>query len=526
LFVHDRRNMSGVVPDAGASASRAQASSPLLLVLVLLAARLAYNASLSPYELVADEAQYWDWSRHLDLSYYSKGPGIALSIAAATRVLGTSAAAVRLPAALAVTVAAWGFATLATRLAEGRRDFVGLVAVVLFASQPAVQLLSLLSTIDAPLVACWLLAALLGWRVLGARARSGALAWAALGLVIGIGFLFKYAMLLLVPGLALFAFIARRERLREPETRSRIALAACVMLVVASPVVIWNIQHRAAGLAHLLGYVGAPFGDRAVEPPGFVRFWGPLELAGLAVGILGPAAVLSLLEIRMALGERARRPEAWDACIFSISVALPMLLFYLVVSFRTRLEGNWPLAALLTLLLPAASFAAREGRPARLWTRICVAYGFAALLVIHLPLLAAGLPILGRLVPVHRFKGFAAVASSAAAPLAELRSRTGREPFVVAATYGDAALLAFYAPGHPVATSAASLLGDRPSSYDVFPDTDLRSERLKGRPALLLGGTPETWSAVLGFDRVEASPDPRFVLGFGYRGPAAPRGST
>src|SRR2546430_1542444 len=33
-----------------------------------------------PVDLSGDEAQYWDWSRNLDLSYYSKGPLIAYLI--------------------------------------------------------------------------------------------------------------------------------------------------------------------------------------------------------------------------------------------------------------------------------------------------------------------------------------------------------------------------------------------------------------------------------------------------------------
>lgn len=47
------------------------------LVLGVLLLRVAYLAWLCPFGLVEDEAQYWDWSRHLALSYYTKGPGVA-----------------------------------------------------------------------------------------------------------------------------------------------------------------------------------------------------------------------------------------------------------------------------------------------------------------------------------------------------------------------------------------------------------------------------------------------------------------
>src|SRR6202035_207385 len=51
-----------------------------------------------PVDLSGDEAQYWDWSRHLDLSYYSKGPMVAYIIHASCAVMGNTMPAVRLPA--------------------------------------------------------------------------------------------------------------------------------------------------------------------------------------------------------------------------------------------------------------------------------------------------------------------------------------------------------------------------------------------------------------------------------------------
>jgi undecaprenyl-diphosphatase len=72
----------------------------LLLAIAALACRLLYLALLSPYTLVEDEAHYWEWSRRLDWSYYSKGPGVALAIAASTRVFGDTEFGVRAPAAI------------------------------------------------------------------------------------------------------------------------------------------------------------------------------------------------------------------------------------------------------------------------------------------------------------------------------------------------------------------------------------------------------------------------------------------
>ncbi len=83
-----------------------------LLALCLIcgagAAHLAYLAHDCPLDLAPDEAHYWDWSRHLDWSYYSKGPLIAYLIRGGCELAGpwavahtgNLALAVRLPAVL------------------------------------------------------------------------------------------------------------------------------------------------------------------------------------------------------------------------------------------------------------------------------------------------------------------------------------------------------------------------------------------------------------------------------------------
>ena len=53
------------------------------LLAVLSAVQLCVLA-WSPFDLAPDEAHYWEWSRRLDYGYYSKGPAIAWTIAAAT----------------------------------------------------------------------------------------------------------------------------------------------------------------------------------------------------------------------------------------------------------------------------------------------------------------------------------------------------------------------------------------------------------------------------------------------------------
>src|SRR5438105_10556542 len=81
----------------------------LLAILLILGAaglHVAYLAVDCPLDLAPDEAHYWDWSRHLDWSYYSKGPlvaylirlGSALAGSWSQKIMANEMLAVRLPA--------------------------------------------------------------------------------------------------------------------------------------------------------------------------------------------------------------------------------------------------------------------------------------------------------------------------------------------------------------------------------------------------------------------------------------------
>ena len=59
-----------------------------LLIVGAALARLTWFATLCELDLAPDEAHYWDWSRHLDWSYYSKGPLVAWIIRGSCELLG------------------------------------------------------------------------------------------------------------------------------------------------------------------------------------------------------------------------------------------------------------------------------------------------------------------------------------------------------------------------------------------------------------------------------------------------------
>src|SRR5947209_19911756 len=154
------------------------------LILLAAALRIFYLASDCPLDLAPDEAHYWDWSRHLDWSYYSKGPLVALLIRLSCELFGpwsraltgTDVLAVRLPAVACGSLLLASLYVLTVQVY--RRERWALAAVGIALTLPLIAAGSSLMTIDAPFTCCW------GWAlVFGHRAlfRGSAWAWPEIG---------------------------------------------------------------------------------------------------------------------------------------------------------------------------------------------------------------------------------------------------------------------------------------------------------------------------------------------------------
>lgn len=536
----------------------------LALVAAVTAARFVFLL-ISPVGLAADEAHYWDWSRTPEWSYYSKGPGIAATIAASTAVFGSTEFGVRFFAPVC-----GGLLALAAGLL-GRQAFPGVPNVAAYAAGvvlclPIMHGLGLMMTIDPPYLVCWSGAcvAYLAWRdrlihagkndgeIRGTPPRLLALA-AAFGLAVGVGFLYKYTALLLVPCAVLAALLERRSLgLTIGRALPSAATAAAVIAACTLPVAIWNMQHDWLTVRHLMGHLGLPGGDMAVsggggaaDEAGGVIVDTTLDAIGqigLYIGgqlaLAGPIALLGVVST-VAVVRRCRRDGASDAPsgadVPLLCFAWPIFVLYLGVALFTEPEGNWPVAGWVAL----SALVARELADAmpihkarvRTWkagTRrerlgffrrkpesivqitwhASMAVGATTFVGTLLIVPANRLPIIGDLVPLHRLNQgrdlAAAIGPAYQAFTGETRAEGRGEPLVIAARYTSAAWLAFYLPENPRVSSAAKYRGDRASAYDVFDQTRLDDPGLIGRPAFIVGGSPEGWErSGIGFEGLE-----------------------
>src|SRR5271166_6117193 len=130
---------------------RSYTAAMLAAVLVITGLRLLWLA-LQPGDLYPDEAQYWVWSRHLALGYYSKPPLVAWLIALTTAIFGEGEFVIRLSAPLLHAGTAIFVYGIGARLYDHR---VGFWSALAYASLPGVSVSAFIISTDAALLLFW-----------------------------------------------------------------------------------------------------------------------------------------------------------------------------------------------------------------------------------------------------------------------------------------------------------------------------------------------------------------------------------
>ncbi len=419
---------------------------------VLTVLRLLYAARV---ELAPQEAYYWQYARHLDLSYFDHPPMCAWLIALSSHLLGVNELGVRLPAVLSSAVLTGLLYSLGARLyspAVGALTALAANATVLFGLGAVVM------TPDVPLVLFWAAAL----RVLcelvlpdGQGAGRAAFRWYLLGALCGLALLSKYTAALLPPQILVTALLLPRGRaaLRTPHPYLALALA----LVVFSPVIIWNVQHDWASFAfQTRGRVETVHG---LKPHLVGRYLG---LQAVAVGpLLYPALlVTAALLVRRSLQGDAR---ARLLCLAS----LPGLVLFSAMSPWHWVKMNWVAPAYLGVMVATAAgwCEPRRGRWRLRYGGLSV--GVGALLALGMYLMP-----LWPLIPFQERDNLVSGWRELATHVKRFREQSGAgepEPLVVGWGYKTASELAFYLPGHPETQSNAAL-GGSGLAYDFWLD--------------------------------------------------------
>lgn len=287
-----------------------------------------------------DEAYYWEWSRHLQLSYYDHPAMVSWLIKAGTFLFGTNSFGVRVFGLVANTLSGWLLWKIGNEL-YGRK--AAWAAALLYFCAPLFNIGGILMVPDAPMGLAWVLFAYLLWRILIGGHRD-LLSWMAIGSVLGFGFLSKYTMVLI-------AFSAICLMLSERDWRKLFAtkgfwLACAIAAALSLPIVIWNAGLGWPTLAYHLrdrqmGGGGANFNR-------WGQFWVSQAIA------LGPALLILSLWVWASSLFRWRDRSSR----FVLLLSLPTFFLFAAQSLFAEFKPHWPAPAYVLVFLSAGAWLA------------------------------------------------------------------------------------------------------------------------------------------------------------------------
>lgn len=395
----------------------------LLILGILTAFRLWY---CTYPDILDDEAYYWLWSNHLDASYYSKGPGIAWTIALGTAIFGDTAFGIRWISVVLSACTGWQLFILTRRLFNER---TALTALVVASVVPLLAIGSVLMTIDPLSVFFWVWAANL---FCDALARDRWRDWLLTGFAVGLGFLAKYVNAIEL--LCFLAFLLWSPAYRKHLLRPKFYAMLGVFLLCTVPVFWWNSHHGWITATHLKerGSLEKKF---SIRPGQFFQF-----LYMQAV-VISPLLFIGML---VSLFVTAFRKEKSDAEKLLLALSGPIFAFYAVLALNNKGQANWTATGYIGLLsLVAFDWRQRLQRSPR-W---CWAVGAALFLaaaesaILHE---TAPLNLPTKTDPLTRSRGWQSFAEHVDAARKQYQPQ-----LLIGNRYQTAALMSWYLPDHP-----------------------------------------------------------------------------
>jgi undecaprenyl-diphosphatase len=412
----------------------------LIIFLTFLSVFRIYYILNGPIDLGPDEAHYWEWSRRLDISYYSKGPAIAYLIWSGTALFGDTVMGVRVLAVVFSLLSSIALYRLGTYLYD---EEVGAYAASLFQIIPLFSAFGVIMTIDSPFIFFWILSLLFFWR---AVSTDDIAEWCLLGIFVGLGLLTKYTMAFFY--LCAFLFLITSYEYRKNLLRPGPYLGLLISLMVFSPVIYWNWRHGWVTLRHTIGQTHLKEG-LVISLPGIGEF------IGSQFGVITPILLVMIIYALIKL----RKEDS-----FSLWFSAPVLAFFLLKSIQGKVQANWAMTGYLTGLIAFSARYLKDLGKARTVEKALVGSAIALSLIVSA---AAYYPayfgIPPALDPSSRLRGWNALGQE----VSLIREGMGERVFVFSDSYRVSSELAFYVKGKPITYCANT--GRRMNQYDLWP---------------------------------------------------------
>ena len=445
-----------------------------LLFFFVLIFRIIYLA-LPPLDLSPDEAYYWDWSRVLDWGYYSKPPMVAWIMAFSTFLGGNNVFSVRLPSIILGSITILATYLFAKRLYGKKAGFFAGLTIIAI---PGNAVLSLVMTIDAPLMCFWALSCLFLWMALEPYEKDTPrrpLFWLLAAFFAGMGLLSKQTMAAFPVMAFLFVLFSAKTRkiLKSPWPY----LCVLIVLLMLTPFLYWNFEHGWITFLHTAHHFEPNEMKKALNLSSF------LEFAGSQAGFVSPLLWLLFIASGFSVILNMRKPAVWktDVSYLTFLGFIPLLGIF-VLSMRQDINANWPAPFYITLSILLAGIYVKKISPEspRLFSFIKQLYKPALYLGLFMVILLYSspwaLPLLkldgSSIDPTKRFKGWKELGAVIDKIYYDLPDYD--RTIIICKNRQTVSELAFYMPGQPKIYHWRGAPDRIKSQYQLWPGPETK----------------------------------------------------
>lgn len=446
---------------------------PYIIILSIVSIlKYLYSLGMEP---VPDEAYYWEWSRHLDFSYYDQGPGIGLYIRFFTSLFGDNLFAIKLAAVTGGFLTSLFVLLTARDLSFTKKQFNWVLLFMLLI--PGFSGGSILIMHDTGLLLFWGLAIFSIVRYL----KSSNSIWIyVLFASLGFGALSKHTMVFFAVSLVLWLIIspARYSLLKNANFWGGILLA----LAIIAPVLVWNSKNNWENVDAIINLRSAGGAAKnSVTTPAYLAgqtlAFSPLWFGALLLLVISYKIQFfrTIKTISGSLLEKFRSGLELDKDDFQTVVLRFLVLnaailpvFFLFMSLRKDIQANWVFGSYLSVIL-LMGYAADRQIPWKKEYKVFLQTGLVLAVIMNIftffsiPIInATGLKLDPHYTPGYRYDGFQEIADRALVKQKEVDSGA----LFAASRYQDAAILSWSLPGKPYVSSLNILMKNQ---YNRWP---------------------------------------------------------
>ena len=236
------------------------------------------------FGLYGDEAQYWLWSKEPDLGYYSKPPLLAWFLSGYTGLFGSNFFSLKVFPIVVYLFVSYSIYLLCQSLSFDKRS--AWLCALSFIIIPSASLSSFLISTDLLLLLFWALSMIVLLNTINTNSNFNFL---LLGLLLGLGFLSKYAAIYFLLSLLLLLIIDKKTLSSFKNNLLGVCIFLLSFLLVLTPNIWWNFNNDWVTLSHT--------SDNANLQNLNLNIYEPIKFLGAQIIMVGPLLFISFVLI-------------------------------------------------------------------------------------------------------------------------------------------------------------------------------------------------------------------------------------